>query len=278
MPTFMTPTTAGAHSATAEEVAQFAQDGFVLREGVFSREQIGRLRAACEEVMVGRYATGIAPDSPNWKPGDDPQAVRKFDNTFKSNETIRRGVCDRRVGAIAAALIGAPGMRLFHDQFLFKPARGGKVVTWHQDWAYWQCIEAPRTVTCWIALEDVEADGGPMLYMRGSHVLPVTATPKAISGDDELRPAFLAGFEEVPVILKAGGVAFHHGLLFHGSGKNHSQRDRVAIVSHQVACDARLREHAQDHGVLHSMKRYAEHPKPGEVFHGPQFPAVDLSL
>ncbi|MGH7142940.1 MAG: phytanoyl-CoA dioxygenase family protein [Planctomycetota bacterium] len=260
------------------EIEAFQRDGYFLREGVFSRDEVARVREACAAVMREEYATGSPPDWPGWRVGDDPLAVRKYDNAWKANDIIKRCVCDKRVGDIAAALIGATGMRLFHDQFLFKPAHGGKVVTWHQDWGYWQCIDGPRTVTCWIALEDVVPEGGPMLYMRGSHKLEVSALPTAISGDDEMRPDFLKQFEEVPVILKAGGVAFHHGLLFHGSGKNTSDRDRWAIVSHEVAEDARLRVHRQGHGVLQKMKDYAEYPKPGEKFHGPQFPRVDLHL
>lgn len=259
-------------------IAAFERNGFHLQEGVFSREEVGRIKAACEAVMREEYENGTPPDWPGWHPGDDPKSVRKLDNCWKANATIKRAVCDIRVGAIAAALIGAQAMRLFHDQFLFKPARGGKVVTWHQDWAYWQCIDQPRTVTCWIALEDVKPDGGPMLYMRGSHKLPVSDVPQVISGDDELRPEFLKGYEEVPVLLKAGGVAFHHGLLFHGSGKNMSDLDRVAIVSHQMADDCRYRHHPQSHLALKKMKEYAEYPKPGERFCGPQFPRVDMQL
>ena len=42
------------------------------------------------------------------------------------------------------------------------------------------------------------------------------------------------------VDVPAGGVAFHHGLTWHGSGTNSSKVHRRSIVSHCVPHDARF--------------------------------------
>jgi ectoine hydroxylase-related dioxygenase (phytanoyl-CoA dioxygenase family) len=44
----------------------------------------------------------------------------------------------------------------------------------------------------------------------------------------------------VPVVVKAGGCAFHHSLAFHGSGPNEATVERRALVSHLVPVETRF--------------------------------------
>jgi ectoine hydroxylase-related dioxygenase (phytanoyl-CoA dioxygenase family) len=47
----------------------------------------------------------------------------------------------------------------------------------------------------------------------------------------------------VPVVVKAGGGSFHHGLTWHGSAPNESAIvARMALVSHFVPVEARFHE------------------------------------
>src|SRR5262245_32828621 len=160
--------------------------------------------------------------------------MRKIDNAWKANRTIARAVTDERLGHIAAQLIGAPSIRLWQDQISFKPGSGGKVVTWHQDWAYWQMIAECQTVTCWIALDDVHPDSGPMVFLEGSQFLGLYERPTTISGDDQMKPVLPDGtkMHEVPVVIPTGHVSFHHGLMLHGSDTNRTGQPRRAMVSH----------------------------------------------
>jgi phytanoyl-CoA dioxygenase PhyH len=261
---------------TGDEVAAFGERGYHFHERLFSEGEVGELLAVCDAICnLEEYETGTPPDSVCWRPGDDPQAVRKIDNCWKASEVVRRYVTDARLGHIAAQLIGAPGIRLWHDQYLQKPARGGRVVTWHQDWAYWQMIAECRTCTCWIALADVGPDSGPMVYLEGSHQLGLHELPQGISGDDEQKPVMPDGTvcREVPVVLKAGEVGFHHGLLLHGSGHNESGEDRLAIVSHVISTECTYKP-GRPHMNEQKMQKYGDGPAPGEAFRGRQFPVM----
>ncbi|MBI3117226.1 MAG: phytanoyl-CoA dioxygenase family protein, partial [Candidatus Hydrogenedentes bacterium] len=160
--------------------------------------------------------------------------------------------------------------------YLYKPPQGGKVVTWHQDWAYWQMVAECQTCTCWIALGDVtNVDQGPMVYLEGSHKLGLYKLPEGISGDDEQKPVLPNGtrLREVPVLVKAGQVAFHHGLLLHGSGKNLSKQPRYAIVSHVISGECTYKP-GQPQMNETMMQQQPECPAPGEKFRGPQFPQM----
>ncbi|HYF50344.1 MAG TPA: phytanoyl-CoA dioxygenase family protein, partial [Planctomycetota bacterium] len=174
---------------TLEEIEAWNRKGYHIHGKLFSDEEVAALREHCELVGQGVYETGIAPDGVGWKPGQDPLAVRKFDNCWKADRTVAAAVLSPRLGHVAAQLLGVDMIRMWHDQYLHKPANGGRTVTWHQDWAYWQALDRCETVTCWIALDDVRADSGPMVFLEGSHKYGLFPTPNRISGEDSAFPA-----------------------------------------------------------------------------------------
>ena len=64
-------------------------------------------------------------------------------------------------------VVGVPGIRLYHDQALFKEPGGG-VTPWHQDQGYWP-FRGWGPVTMWMPLVDLTAEmGGSMSFARGS--------------------------------------------------------------------------------------------------------------
>ncbi|MBA2479277.1 MAG: phytanoyl-CoA dioxygenase family protein [Planctomycetes bacterium] len=269
-----TPTIASAPRTvlTRDEIDGFDRDGFHIHEVLFSPDELSVIADACERVAQRQYATGTPPDARGWEPEAPPQAVCKIDNAWKSDPAIAAAVTDERIGHIAAQLVRANGIRLWHDQYLRKPAAGGKIVTWHQDWMFWQCIDRCRTVTCWIALADVTSESGPMLFLAGSHHLglQMQAKPGDWTGE-HLSPPPADGQRVVPVVMRAGQVSFHHGLLMHGSDRNHSDTDRVSLVTHVMADDCAYRP-GMPHVCEQAMRRYDDHPAAGEPFRGPQFP------
>ncbi len=258
-----------------EQIDQFQRRGFHLHGKLFTDQQVQDLRDACERVLMGECETGTPPDDVYWRPGDSPQAMRKIDNAWKADRTIQAAVTDPRLGHIASQLIHAPSIRLWQDQISIKPGNMGAVVTWHQDWAYWQMIAECETVTCWIALDDVLPESGPMVYLEGSHKLGLYKRPPTISGDDPMKPNLPGGQElhEVEVIIPAGAVAFHHGLTLHGSDINRSGKPRRALVSHVFSGECTYRQR-NEHINERAMKQYADYPTSGERFHGPQFPQI----
>ena len=55
--------------------------------------------------------------------------------------------------------------------------------------------------------------------------------------------------------MPAGGVAFHHGYMWHGSGINISDKHRRAIVSHCVPSDAKFHP-TNNGGTAKTYKKY----------------------
>jgi ectoine hydroxylase-related dioxygenase (phytanoyl-CoA dioxygenase family) len=90
----------------------------------------------------------------------------------------------------------------------------------------------------------------PLEYILGSHKWPLAAKPTRFSDGDEsdwmevVEPVRPPGtkMELATVIVPAGGGAFHHTMLLHGSRRNNSDNPRRAIALHYAAegCRARL--------------------------------------
>ncbi|MCF7734624.1 MAG: phytanoyl-CoA dioxygenase family protein [Akkermansiaceae bacterium] len=260
---------------TDTEIARFAERGYHIHTAVFSDAEVAVINAAADRVIARDYDKGAPPDCRHDRTAADPLAVIKLDNVWKADAILEATALSTRIGHIAAQLIGAPGIRLWHDQLLDKPAHGGRVITYHQDWAYWQMIAECQTVTCWIALDDVRPDSGPMVLVEGSHKLGVCPTPNTYTGDQTMRPPLPADFQgrDVPVIIPQGSVSFHHGLLLHGSDRNFSSSRRRAFVSHVMSTACTYRP-GQYHQNEEWMKLHADYPQPGETFRGPQFPVM----
>lgn len=109
-------------------------------------------------------------------------------------------------------------------------------------------------------VESFTPDGGPIEYVSGSHRWPRSLPERSQfhAPDDWLAPARNAapqgtGLEIVPVVVKAGGGSFHHGLTWHGSPPNTSAS--VALVTHMLPVEVRFHERNVD--LIYS--RYRKH-------------------
>ena len=81
-----------------------------------------------------------------------------------------KAVClDPAVGEVVSSLLCADQVRLFSETYLNKPP-GGLPTPWHQDWPL-QPFDRRDTVNCWVALDDISMEQGPLHVVSGSHRL-----------------------------------------------------------------------------------------------------------
>jgi len=230
---------------TDEQIESFNNDGFVVVDRIISDENVALLRERLDVLFSGEYETGIGPDEVNWKKDRDPiQNTRQICNGWKSDRYVASVVLRQDIGKACAVLGGWPGTRISQDNILWKPP-GGKPLGFHQDSAYEQWTAIPEWASCWIALDDTTAEGGTVEYVKGSHRWgqsgmieefhapsnPVKELAEAASNAGIEKP------ERVPVVVKAGGGAFHQGWTWHGSDINHTQRPRRSVVAHCMSSE-----------------------------------------
>ena len=104
----------------------YQRDGFlVVPQFMPPRRARGRARALRARVRA-RVGDGTRrPDEVNYTPGvTPPDRTRQLCNVWKADRTLARTTLSRRNGAFAAALAGAPGMRLLQDNAIWKPPSG----------------------------------------------------------------------------------------------------------------------------------------------------------
>ena len=252
---------------SAEQVATFDRDGFlIVEEGLVSERALEALRARYERLFEGDYETGIKPDEVNWVPGRDPEdRTRQICNGWRADNVVAAQVLSERTARLTAQLARYRGVRILQDNVLWKPP-GTKAIGFHQDGSYADYLVPAEMITCWVSLHDTTADGGPIAYVRGSHRWPKSppARSQFHAPDDWLAPARDAApegeeLEVVPVVVKAGGGSFHHGLTWHGSAPNTSgEVARMALVSHFVPVETRFHE-------THVDVTYSRYRKRGDL-------------
>jgi ectoine hydroxylase-related dioxygenase (phytanoyl-CoA dioxygenase family) len=161
-------------------------------------------------------------------------------NLWEQSPLVGRFVMGRRLARIAAELLQVRGVRLYHDQSLYKEPGGG-ITPAHADQYYWP-LATDRTVTAWIPLQAVPAEMGPLGFYRGSQGV---AFGRDLGISDESEAQISANmarhgfpFDIGPFDL--GEVSFHLGWTFHKAGANTSTQPRSVMTVIYMDADMRL--------------------------------------
>lgn len=262
---------------TSQDIAFYKEHGYWLSTQIFSNEELKEFREHHRKVVDGEYETKRPPLSRDPQPGDISRLVQ-VNNAYWTDATIARLVLDARIGQIAARLADVKGIRLWHDQLLYKPPQSGVAgnIGWHQDQGYWQCLDSNTAITAWVALEDVDEENGCMEFVPGSHKWGLLGEDHFYQQDIEAQIKRIEEktghtFRTMPAVLPAGCVSFHHNLTIHGSRANTSNRPRISLAIHLIPDGARYR--AGTSSEDHSSNTLRQ-PRPGDFYAGPYFPVL----
>ncbi len=90
------------------------------------------------------------------------KAFLQLFNLWREDNNIELLVLSKRLAQIACELMQVSGVRLYHDQSLFKEAGGG-ITPWHADQHYWP-LSSDKTITAWIPLQKTPLN--PILHIK----------------------------------------------------------------------------------------------------------------
>jgi len=218
---------------TQDQIDFFTQQGYLRYGALLTDAELPAYRAEYDRVFQEANQSNAFRNL-----ADDGKATTEKQGTKRQMLQIMQ-VCERsllfakllydpRILDIVEDLIG-PNIMLFHDQALWKPAKTGGAVFWHQDNAYWHCRPA-NLLSCWLTLDDVVRENGAMQVIPGSHLAPVWhEKAKTTSVLLELK---VDESKAVAVDLPAGGVMFHHCQTLHYTQPNDTDRQRRAFAIH----------------------------------------------
>jgi len=194
-------------------------------------------------------------------------------NLWRQDDRVRRFVFGRRLARVAAELLGVRGVRLYHDQALYKEPSGG-VTPWHADQYYWP-LASDRCCTAWIPLQDTPSDMGPLAFAVGSHRaaldrdLPIG--DQSETALQEQLDALSLRFADEPFAL--GDVSFHLGWTFHRAGPNTTDQPRRVITIIYMDADMRLAEPTNENQIL-DAETWCPGVGVGEVIDSPLNPVL----
>jgi ectoine hydroxylase-related dioxygenase (phytanoyl-CoA dioxygenase family) len=209
---------------TPEQIGRYRRDGFVVIEGLLTEAELEHYGRAVDEGVARRTAWDrrALHEKTLYE-----QSFAQCMNLWEDCAEVRPLSFHPRIGEAAAALVGTPCLRLWHDQALYKEA-GGRATDAHNDQPYWPMDETD-TITAWIPFDGSTLAAGAMGYVPGSHRFEGVrrfANIFAGRGFDLSDPAIGRGVAPVFVEVPRGAVAFHHGLTLHLAGPNQTDRTR----------------------------------------------------
>ena len=209
---------------TADQVAAFDRDGFVVVEDVFDA-------AAVAEVVgeIDRFEAGVEA----YLAGRDDQRVSIAEAgaiTFTTHLVTRSPLLaafarDPFFTGVCADLVG-PDVNLYWDQAVYKKPEKPRRFPWHQDNGY-AFVEPQQYLTCWVALTDATADNGCPQVARGRHRAGTLA-------HTYVEPLGWECFEDPDDVavaaVGAGGVVVFSSLTPHLTGPNVTADVRKAYI------------------------------------------------
>ena len=220
----------------ADQIACFRRDGYIKLKDVLSTEVINHYSPIIT-AEVHRLNTMHVPleqrDTYN-------KAFLQVGNIWTKNETVKEFCWSQRLARMATELLGVTGVRMYHDQALYKEPGGG-VTPWHADQYYWP-LSNPNTVTAWIPLQATPMEMGPLAFAKGSHKF-VAGRELGISDESEERIGRSMKEHNYPLDdtpFDLGEVSFHYGWTFHRAGRNVSQHPRAVMTIIYMDEDIRL--------------------------------------
>ena len=161
-------------------------------------------------------------------------------NLWLESEQIKEFVFSKRLAQIATQLMQVEGVRLYHDQALYKEASRG-ITPWHADQFYWP-LSSANTVTVWVPLQATPMEMGPLAFAEGSQHVEI-GRDKEIS--DESEAILAKALKQFPIHetpFDLGEVSYHAGWTYHRAGANVSGEARRVMTIIYMDKDIRIVE------------------------------------
>lgn len=210
----------------ANQLDCYRKNKFIKIKSVLSEELITYFNQ-----IISEKVTKLNQDNPPLaKRNTYGKAFIQLMNLWKTDAIIKQLVFSPRIASIAAALMEVDGVRLYHDQALFKEAGGG-ITPWHADQYYWP-LSSDKTITAWIPLQSTPLKMGPLEFSAGSHQI-VEGRELAISDESETfleKRLRVTDFPHVIEPFDVGEISFHSGWVFHRAGANQTENTRKVFT------------------------------------------------
>jgi ectoine hydroxylase-related dioxygenase (phytanoyl-CoA dioxygenase family) len=221
-----------------QQVKNYRDNGFLVVDNFLSPAELEDWRAKVMAAVAERG--GIKMPGKDLKTGEDDginedaeyfgKVFDQLINLWQTNDGVKQLMLDARIGQMAAKLAGVDGIRIWHDQALFKRPWANPTA-WHLDTPFWSFTDR-NALSIWVALDDATPENGCLYFLPGSNRITRfenSAIGKNMDGIFTVYPE-LANVNSAAAPMKAGSCSFHNGLTVHGAGANMTSGHRRAMT------------------------------------------------
>ena len=212
-----------ARTLTPAQVRSFNEQGYISPLPALTHEEADASRA---------YFDGLLESMNAMQDRRNAYAIMSYHNRC-------RGIYDLalhpRLLDYVEDLLG-PDFVCWSSHYFCKLPGDPKRVPWHQDATYWP-VRPTRTVTVWLAIDDVTPDNAPMRFLPGTHRLgrvdwkpatgEVALAQEIPDAEAQFTKSLGAPFDNV---MRAGEISLHASTLVHGSEPNTSDTRRCGLT------------------------------------------------
>tara|TARA_B110000285_G_scaffold883_1_gene971 strand:+ start:1306 stop:2136 length:831 start_codon:yes stop_codon:yes gene_type:complete len=227
------------YSLTSDDVQAFRENGYLHLVGVLPDDVLEYYEPIISKITQEHDpAAGVALEDKDIY----GKAFIQLGNLWQHDAQVTELVFCKRLARLASELMGTAGVRLYHDQSLYKEPSGG-ITPWHVDQQYWP-MDSSKSVTAWIPLQSTPLEMGPLCFGRGSHLKYIARDVK-ISDESERIIAQAIKKEKIIEIQEPyalGDVSFHSGWTLHRAGGNATEQPRKVHTVIYMDEQMRLRE------------------------------------
>ena len=212
---------------SAEQIAAFQDDGYLIVPGLFDREEAKILHAAATaDKAFDKHAHDL-------EDGEGGKAQLVLWNNAGEDLWGAIARSERIVNAMEALLDDE--VYHYHSKMSIKRPRTGGAWSWHQDYGYWYqngCLY-PDMASAFIAIDPNTRANGCMQVLKGSHKLGRVEHGRfgdQTGADPERVEAAMKHMELVYVEIEPGDTLFFHSNTLHRSDQNTSDTPRWSLL------------------------------------------------
>jgi ectoine hydroxylase-related dioxygenase (phytanoyl-CoA dioxygenase family) len=269
IPSSLLASLAKPYELSLEQIEFFQKNRFIKLKQVFDQETITYFN----EAIGKRVALMNKEHTPLEQRSTYGKAFLQLFNLWREDDIVKEFVFSKRLAKIASDLMQVNGVRIYHDQALFKEGGGG-ITPWHADQYYWP-LETDKTVTAWIPLQATPLELGPLEFSAGSHQI-VEGRDLEIGDESEniiQQKLKVTNFEHVIEAFDLGEISFHSGWVFHRAGANTTNDMRKVMTVIYMDKDMILKN-PENKNQINDWHTWCPGAKIGEVINTPINPIL----
>jgi ectoine hydroxylase-related dioxygenase (phytanoyl-CoA dioxygenase family) len=239
----------------AEEASQYARDGYLLRKGLLSDDEVSRFRDRARSQLEQETREGAVMSK-----GDKEGKTTLLKMWTKAGDD-QYGLLarDERMVNLSEDAIGKPVYLYSHKMTMKQPNEGG-AWEWHQDFGYWYnngCL-APEMMSIYVALDKATRENGCLQVLKGSHKLGrldhIRENDQTNVAREHLQAA-LDRFELVYAEMEAGDALVFDGNLLHRSDANLTNTYRWGYICSYNAVENAPFKRVREYGNYEELRK-----------------------